>query len=174
MKAEIPREPLLSGDYPEHWYDAGSFCTRVLFEDEDYNEWVGVFGQSRDSTGLSKAIQFGQGSSAFILARGQGYIIDINSKALFHKTECDWLQDAIAIPNHNFIVACDWTDLYAYSNEGLLWQSNRIATDGIHFLEATQNYLTGQLWRPNLNDEDQWLRFRLYYDGWRIVVDKAG
>lgn len=37
----------ISGAYPEQWFDARGECTSILFEDDNYEKWLGVFGNAQ-------------------------------------------------------------------------------------------------------------------------------
>jgi len=165
MNAEILAEPPVSGSIPERWYDATGDCVWVRFDDGDNGEggaWAGVFGSSR-LTGRASVTLFGGGPWALVIAGGRGYVVDTRTGELRHRTECDYLVDAIAVPGRDLVVACDFTDLYAYSASALVWRSDRVALDGIEFDPAGPRELRGRVWGGS-----EWHPFRLDLDRWEF------
>jgi len=166
MKATLLRSRPISGKYHERWYDARGNCASVLFEDNEYQEWVGVFGKG-GLVGFSVSIPFSTGSAAVVVAGGQGYVVDVNSGELKYRTTCDCLVGASAIPNRDLVIACDHTNLYALTSTEQIWQSERVALDGIRFEHATREQISGSVCFP-----DGWHAFTLHYADWRFECEK--
>ena len=163
MKAKLLSKRPMSGKYKEHWFDAVNDCISVLFEDGEYQDWLGVFGCS-DIVQNSVVVPFSVGTAIHVVAGGKGYVVDVNTRSLSYHTPCDWLVDAIAVPGRDLVIGCDYTRLYALSSSEQLWQSDRIALDGIQFLTSAQDHLVGQGWQGIT----EWSPFTLHFDEWRI------
>lgn len=161
MSLTILSSPPTSGSIPERWYDAHGICTWVRFEPPDQPLWAGVFGNG-DISRHSAAILFGRQPLAFVIAGGVGYIVDVSTGQLIHKTERETFVSAICVPDRDFVIACDWTELYAIDRTGEIWRSERIALDGIVLEESSSKTLTGRAW------QDGWHRFELTYEGWKF------
>jgi hypothetical protein len=166
MKATLLRRRPISGKYYERWYDARGNCASVLFEDNEYQDWLGVFGKG-DLVRFSTSILFSIGSAAFVVAGGQGYVVDVNSGELRYRTICDRLVGAIATPNRDLVIACDYTSLYALTSTEQIWRSERVAFDGIRLEHATPGHLSGSVCFP-----DGWHAFTLHYADWRFECEK--
>ena len=160
MRARVLSSPPTSGSIQERWYDATGCCAWVHFEDREGREWVGVFGSSGLRPGKASVTLFDADRSAFVIAGGQGYIIDTESRELRHRTECAWLVAALAIPERGTVLACDDSSLFAYSAAGLVWRSERIAVDGIRLEAASAAELRGSC------DVGEWRSFRLDPASW--------
>ncbi len=161
MHVEVLRNPPISGSVSEHYYDAYGACTFVRFESEVDEAWVGVFGNGSVTT-HSNAIPYSNGSNVFVIAGGQGYIVDANTKLLIHKTKNDYFVSGIAVPSRDFVIVSDFTDLYAFSAQDILWRSDRVAADGIDLQNSSISELRGRVW--NLD----WYDFTLHYDDWKF------
>jgi hypothetical protein len=146
MKIEVLDKPPISGSMPEVQFDAVCHCIWVKFDD-GLNEWAGVFGQGDISRDANTATVFNNDKNAFIIAGGQGYVVNLAAKSLAYRTPDDCLQDAIAIPNRDLILTCDYTELKLYDSNKKLWGSDRIACDGIKFTEATTDKVSGHIWQ---------------------------
>ncbi len=153
MKPEILHNIPESGSIDEVRFDASGTCTWVKFFDSECREWVGVFGQGVG--GRELALQ-GTNGVVLVLSKGQGYVIDINSRTLLHKTECDYLGKALVCSDSSIFAAATDTDIRIYSSTGLILSTERIASDGINFDSFTNHVLKGEVW-----GFDRWYRFIL-------------
>lgn len=146
MKAELLNQIPLSGSVEEKHFDAISNCTWVMFEDRDYCNWAGVFGYG---WGGGTEVCLNESGLAFVLSNGQGFLIDVQSRNLLHKTECDYLKSVVALTNGDTFVASDDLHLYLYENGNLTHTTERIALDGIEFKCAGFGEVVGKLWGLN-------------------------
>jgi hypothetical protein len=168
MKVKLLDHRPHSGEYTERWYDAVGDCINVLFEDDEYNDWLGVFGSGGVGS-LRRALIFPTTSTALIIAGGHGYVVNGNTGVLSYRMDCDAWQDVVIVPGHDLIMGCDFTKLYGVTSNGLQWKSDRVALDGILLKEVTPDYLIGQALqvRHSYSYSDfVWIDFKLVFDGW--------
>lgn len=158
-QAKLLSQAPLSGTIDEARFNATGTCTWIEFEDDTYNNWCGIFGHGIQ-TGQS-AVTINKIGQSFIISQGQGYLIDVNSRKLLHQTENDWLISVIAIADSDYFVACTYTNIYAYSPNGLLWVSDRVSFDGIELNTVKNKIVPGKVW-----DLENWIDFSLKIDGW--------
>jgi hypothetical protein len=154
MNSTILTSIPISGSVEEVHFDARGECTWVEFERKD-KRWVGVFGKGSIVPDINQAIQFTQSNHVFVLAGGQGYIVDSDTQKCTHKSKRDYFQAAISIPNRELVVACDFTNIEFFDSNKALWRSTRIALDGIRLEGATSSELHGAVWQS---------------DGWYTIV----
>jgi len=62
------------------------------------------------------------------------------------------------------MIVCDFTSLYAFDTQELIWRSDRIALDGIKLDSSTENELSGKVWQV-----DGWYSFQLEYKNWKYT-----
>ena len=167
MQVEILSGPPVSGTIREHWFNARGSCTWARFNGPGGEEWAGVFGEG-GSTRYRAAVLFNEQRDAFVVAGGQGYVVDLSARRLRYMTPCDYHVGVIAVPRRDLVIAAGFTDLYAYSSAGPEWRSDRVALDGIHFEAATPDALTGHVWQG-----EAWHEFRLDLRSWRLVQGRA-
>lgn len=167
MNAKLLENRPLSGTFPEQWYEAMGECTFVLFEDLDYVEWLGVFGNG-GITKYSAAIQFLNTTSVLVIAQGEGYVVDNQTKKLIYKTKCDYIVNAVQIPARDLVFACDFTNLYAFSSKEQIWQSDDIASDGIELGKVTGGFVHGKAWQYS-----QWYSFTVKVDDLSLELGKV-
>jgi hypothetical protein len=162
MKTELLSLRPASGKHEEHWFDAVDDCVSVLFEDDQHERWLGVFGSSGVAPS-DLALAFEVGVAALVLASGQGYVVDVNTRSLLYRTNCDYLLDAVAVPRRDLVIACDCNRLCALSSAAELWESEDIAMEGFDLGAPAEDHLVGHAW-----DRQEWRRFKLTYDGWVV------
>lgn len=110
MHIQILNHQPISGTIEERWFDAVGDCLWVRFEDDEGVAWVGVFGKV-GFTQVRAAVGFNEGRSAFVIAGGQGYVVDLETRSLRYKTDYDAHVSAIAVPGRDLIITCDYTCL---------------------------------------------------------------
>ncbi len=150
MEAEILNTQPVSGQYPEHAFNAYGNCLWVKFTDSDLMEWCGIFGAG--SGGTSKVVHFPIQSAIFVLSHGQGYWIDVEGQKLIGKTDSDDLQDVVWPPDRDFLVASNWTNIFYINPMGILWDSGRVSWDGISFESCSSSMITGHV--NDLSDDE--------------------
>ena len=163
MKAYLPKTRPLSGDYPEKWFgESTGDGVAVLFEDSQYDDWLGIF--QKGEYGCLFAALLGETPYAFVIAHGQGYVVDVDNKEIVCRTDDDYLQSAIIVPDKAVAVAAGFTHLDAYSSKGLLWESDRVSRDGIRLQKAEDSKVIGEIWSGH------WEAFVLDVDTWEIEI----
>lgn len=164
MPAHILSNPPLSGSIPERQYDAIGACTWVEFTPEDDLPWAGVFGH-HGVAAHSGVFEFATDPIAFVIAHGVGWVVNVDTGVLAYKTSQDCLVTAAPFPDQPFVVAADWTNVYAYGVDHHIWSSERIARDGIRFDDHLQGgAVTGQCWQT-----DDWVKFQVHNNPWRTI-----
>lgn len=156
----------LPGDYPEKHFNARGQCTSVLFEDQNYQDWLGIFGNG-GVTQYSAATLFSTTSAALIMAKGEGYAVDVNTKQLTYKTKCDYLVDALQIPDRDLIIAYNFTNIFAFTSKKQVWDSGRIASDGLKFEGIFASVVHGKVWAYT-----QWQNFTLNLNTFKLEFEE--
>ena len=173
MHAEILRTPPMSGTFTERRFDVSAHAnTWVRFEDDEGNEWVGVFGRS-EHTAFDAVVPFAidGGRTVLVVAGGQGYVVDAQAGSLVRRTRWFVAEAAVAVPDHDFVLVADATEIWATDrvSDRRAWRrdhawydfddgapATRVALDGIVFDGVTAAELTGKVW-----EMDGWYAFRL-------------
>src|SRR6476620_10313185 len=102
--AEIIRERPASA-IPEVAFDAYGNCLWVLFEDDEYRQWCGIFGagdlQYEGKLQKLSSIDF------MVLVAGRLYRVDANCRKLIFASDERMLTDAVYDSKRDLIIACD-------------------------------------------------------------------
>ena len=162
LKTSILSKPPISGSIKECWFDAQGDCTWIQFERES-ETWAGIFGHGTLKNHHA-VCKFADDKYVFVIAGGQGYVLDSLSKKLCHKTSVDYFTNAITAPGKDLVIACDFCRLYAFDTQELIWQSEQVALDGIQLDFSTENELSGKVWQF-----DGWYAFTLEYKNWKFA-----
>jgi hypothetical protein len=126
--AEIIRERPAS-PIPEVTFDAYGNCLWVLFEDNEYCQWCGIFG-SGDLSYEGK-LQKLRGDDFMVLVAGRLYRVSANDRKLRFASQERMLTGAVYDAERDLVIACDWLTLLCYDSRGLKWRSKRVSYDGI-------------------------------------------
>lgn len=107
--------------------------------------WVGNF--QRGMTGFSDVIEHPSGTHAIVVAKGQGYVVDLANRQMI---ECfgGIIDSMFRVPAENVIIFGDGTNFLAYSSTGILWRSRRVSWDGVRSVTIKGNELVGEAWTP--------------------------
>ena len=106
LTLEILKTPTLSGDYEEHNFSTSGNTLWVKFTDDEYLEWCGVFGLGIKSI-YSFVVRIPRKPEFLIIAGGQGYIVNVNTRELVAKTEWDDIQSIIYNEEEDVFVVTD-------------------------------------------------------------------
>jgi len=149
MKFEILAGLPTSGDWPEQFSATGMGAHReglvVKFYPDNQSTWVGNF--QRGMTNVSDATEHPNGTNAIVVASGQGYVVDIDTRQLI---ECfgGIIDSMFRVPNQNVIIFGDCTTFLAYGPNGILWRSRRVSWDGVRSVTIKGDELVGEAWTP--------------------------
>lgn len=160
MLLDILHTTPMSGAYREFRFGHSGICTWVRVTDDDGDQWVGVFGNGVGNW-APEAPLFPDGRHAFIGAGGQGYVVDLRTRALTFQTTVSWLQQAVPVPHANLIIACSSTTLYGFGLTGEEWSSEPVALDDIRLDRVDGPMVEGKIWQTT-----GWHAFTLDCDTW--------
>lgn len=148
---------------PEVTFDAFGNCLWILFEDDDFREWCGIFGAGElHYEGKLQRLNNGDYS---VLVAGRLYRVNVNSRTLVFASEERMLTDAIYVPQRDLMIACDFTNLFGYYADGTKWRSDRVALDGIS-LDRVDNDSVHGFFEADVNEFVP--PFTLYLDDMHI------
>ena len=158
MKATVLSTIPLSGSVDEVRFEAPGDGTWVEFDDKEGDRWVGVFRHGMPTGKSSLALILEDQKTVFVLACGQGYMIDPQKRTCISKTNSASIVSVLSIPKFSLVIACDFQTILLYDRERLLWRSEDIASDGIVFSGIDHEKAWGKVWR-----QDRWFAFEFFY-----------
>ena len=147
--------------FPEVTFDAYGNCLWVLFEDDEYRQWCGIFGAG--DLQYEGKVEVLRSDDFMVLVAGRLYRVNSNRRELVFASDERKFTDAIYHHNRDLVIACDWTNLYCFNSQGLQWQSKRISWDGISLDRLDGDCLYGSA--ADLHDPVQ---FTLYLDAMHV------
>ncbi len=116
--------------------------------------WVGNF-QCGDGS-LSGIYPMPSGHHLAVIARGQGYILDIDRRVLDGLIAVDPVVEVQLSRELNLLLCISHTDMVAYSPAGIVWETGRIASDGIRLIASAPEGIMGEAW---WTEEEAWVPF---------------
>ncbi|MCL1482098.1 MULTISPECIES: hypothetical protein [unclassified Marinobacter] len=119
----------------------------VKFLPKNGKPWVGIFAFGDMLPKGESQVLSGPGSKHFtIMAEGDAYIASpYNPESIVHVKSCPAIR-AIPIPSRNLMLFHDYTELVAYNEKGIAWETERISWDGIEIDEVTDTKIIGKSW----------------------------
>jgi hypothetical protein len=147
MSAEILTVTPMSGEFPElHFGNHFNSKLWAKFVDNQFGEWVGCFSKSHAS-GFSVALTNHDNSKGFVVAGGQGYLIDIQERMIIKELDDQPLiESAIATTKPGYFLAGTFNSIYVLDNTGLLKEIKPdMIIDGIYFKRQINSKAIGDL-----------------------------
>ena len=124
----------------------------------DGSHWTGNF--VRGMTRFDFAAAHPNSRSMIVIAGGQGYIVDPESRTVSEYFGAA-ITGAFAHPSRNWLVLNDQgVGFLALGESGWVWASRRISHDGFKDLAIVGTALKGNAWEPG----DSWIPFELDLD----------
>lgn len=123
----------------------------VKFLPDSGEPWIGIFAFGDMLPGGECQVYPGPGRNHLtILAKGDAYIASPNNPASFiHVKSCPAIY-AVPVPSRNLILFHDYTEIVAYNENGLAWETARISWDEIEIDEVSDTTIFGNSWdAPN-------------------------
>jgi hypothetical protein len=146
MNAAFIYRPI-SGEFPEqHFGEINSNCLWVKFADINKEEWVGSFKKSWVEKGTFIIILEKQ-NKAFVVACGQSFLINVNSREQLNKTEISDTKTAIIDMDEKYIYYSSGFDLrFMDMNGNVFILFDKYNFDDVALLEIRENKLYELYW----------------------------
>lgn len=131
----------------------------VKFSSPNEASWIGVFAFGDMLPGGECKVYPGPGRMQLtILAKGDAYIVSPNDPSSFiHVKSCPAIR-AIPVPSLKLMLFHDYTQIVAYNESGLAWETKRISWDGIEIDEVSDTAVMGKSWDAT---NEQQVEFRV-------------
>jgi hypothetical protein len=128
---------------PAHSYDVGSDVLLLEFRSQSSAPWIGSFAcRTSDSSGLSMVISSPDPLTAFVIAGGEGYSVQVDSPGHWQPLPVSPVVFAEVLPEQGLVVLGSGNALAVYDPKGLVWfrrvvenelKLRSISEDLIHF-----------------------------------------
>jgi len=146
MFAEFVDRPI-SGHFPEkHFGQTSPHSSWVKFTDKNFQEWVGSFAQSWNGY-LKTIINFEEQEKAFVIAYGNGYMVDISTRLLLSDQKIEEIVSAIKDEEQQRIIFSNGYNLQQIDIEGnISILLDKYFFDEIELLEVKDDILFARYW----------------------------
>jgi hypothetical protein len=147
MSAEIIHTTPSSGEYSEvHFGQHFTYRLWVKFIDNNQEEWIGCFPKQYDG-GFNAVIADNENNSAFVVAGGKGFLVDLNNKVIILELD-DYpsIESVIKTNNPEYYIAGMFYSAYILDSNCLIKTIEPdFTTDGIYFTGQKENKAVGNL-----------------------------
>ena len=147
MSGKILNNIPVSGENPEfHFGEHFRYRLWVEFVNNDLEKWIGCFPKEYPN-GFDKVLIDKNNQTAFVIASGQGYLIDIqNHKLKFKTEEHPLIESAIITKNPNYFIVGTSQSVYVFDTENLVNETiPKFMVDGIYFKSQIEKRAIGNL-----------------------------
>jgi len=128
---------------PEGGLDGGRDGVMVVFGSGTEDEWTGVFAFGMNGDLATKAIvPLPNGDRVLVVSDGDGFIVRESLPGEFEKVRAVPVRSVHVIESHKMVVLADDTSLSAYGQEGLVWETDRIAWHELRVENVSANEIT--------------------------------
>jgi len=138
-----------TGPLPEQYSATGRGAHRegfvVRFSPREGAPWVGNFQLGLG--GCNGVFAHPNGSDLVIIAAGQGYVLDPESRTLSGHFGAD-ISTVIEVPERNLLVFANGLWFEATGASGTVWQSRRVSWDGVRSVRRVGLTLEGEAYSP--------------------------
>lgn len=138
---ELPSGSALNYFPPAHGGQGGHDGVIVGIKPAHQSRWVGTFAFGAGTlTGLFACPDSG---NLCVISRGDGYLINAANPADWTKLPVDPINRVFNEPESNMLILNDFTDVYAWGRSGLLWKTDRLASDDVEIKQIDEQAVTG-------------------------------
>jgi len=144
---------------PNEGSGVGRDGVMVKFLPLNVTPWTGIFAFGDMHPSGECKVYPGPGRNRLtIVARGEAYIASPNDSSSFeHVKSCPVIR-TVPAQNSGLMLFHDYTEIVAYNESGLAWETKRISWDGIEIDEVSDNEILGKSWdAPN----EKFVEFRV-------------
>lgn len=121
----------------------------IRFNPNNNSSWIGVF-DGPDDEYLSGVFPTPHADKACIVAKGEGFIVNINKPEEFSVVPILPILNVYPNENNKTLVFVSFTDVAVLGAEGMIWKA-RVACDGIEITEISKNIITGKAWDSTIS-----------------------
>jgi hypothetical protein len=170
MSALILDRTPRSGDYSEkHFGRTFNSKLWIKFTDNNEEEWVGCF--SKQYPTADKVVTSSNNESAFILAGGNGYLIDIQTRELLHLIDdLPTIESLIHTTDPEYFILGACYCIYLFDTRKFIKQIDPgFTVDGIFFTDQRGKKAIGHLYAPAYSQNSNVsFEFSLENEAWTI------
>lgn len=119
---------------------------KLEIQPENDYPWIGVF----DLGGWGKSgIYTTPNPSTFcVVIDGAGCFVNADDPADWEEVDAFPIWDVRTVPSHNLLLFTDYTDLIAYGEQGMKWQTDHLVSDELKITDITTTVIKGACFDP--------------------------
>ena len=119
-------------------------CDGVIVKVEPVNnkEWIGRFAFGDFS--LTGILPCPDDKTICIISKGLGYLVNANNPADWHLLPIEPVIGIYETNIENILIINNFTDLYAWGKNGLLWETKGLASDNVEIKKFDRSVVFGE------------------------------
>jgi hypothetical protein len=110
--------------------------------------WTGTFAFSSIATHKGATGVFSMPNPDYIcvIAKGNGFLVPVYDPKKYEIIQAVPIIDGRSILDKKMLIFSTFTDIIAYSVQGLLWRTERLAWNDMKIIKVTNDFLVGEFW----------------------------
>ena len=146
---EFPATDVRCFYYPAASRDAGTDVLIVQVDPAGAERWVGIFAAMDHSAGLPSAIFTCPDSDEMcVVSGGIGHFVHASMPQRSSEVPVVPITDLVQIPESQLLVFADFTNLCAWSRNGLHWRTQRLVWDDLRITHYDDTTISGTGYDP--------------------------
>lgn len=114
---------------------------------EKADEWLGIFAFGKISpNGTTGLYTCPNGSFLCVVAKGEGYIVNVNNMNDYRKIPIVPILGVTPVPAKKLLLFYDFVRIIALGREGIAWKSSQLSSDGLKIECITEESVLGYGW----------------------------
>ena len=151
---ELPGGRRIRYYYPSGTTEGGHDGLIVQVSPDSGDSWIGIFAfGTLTQKGKSGLYSWPDPKSLCVVSNGRGYLVRADDPTKHDVIKVDPVLDVIPVAAKNLVVFANFTELVAYGEPGLEWESERLSWDGIKLTGVTGDWIEGKVWNPRIEAE---------------------
>ncbi len=115
----------------------------VTIHPTDGRSWTGVFQGLDTSCAISRVVSTPDPERVCVVSGGLGYLVKANQPEIWEEIVVAPITDVRSLSEQALIVFADFTNLAAYTRNGLAWKTQPLCWDELKILRITASTLEG-------------------------------
>lgn len=133
--------PALPGELTHDVQLCKTYWLKLKVTTAEGRSWVGMFQPGPE--GISGLYATPCSATLCVITKGQGYWIPTNDPDSYEDIKAFPIKKVFSIPHKNLMAFVDYTQIFSYGPNGLLWYTPDLSWDGLKITEVSTSLIKG-------------------------------
>jgi hypothetical protein len=124
------------------------YVVKIILSDDKH--WIGNF-QGMSRIGFSGVFSTLDPWIVCIVAREEGYLVDVNQPSNYQEVDAVGIQNVFTILDLGMLIFVTYTELVSYGSKGKVWETESFGNGEIFVTDVNKEGIYGKYWKPEIN-----------------------